>query len=63
MFIKPFSAENYAVYKITWNNMVEADRPQMTIYSQYGAEEMPFVRRIKARYGLTFVLLDTYLPR
>jgi len=30
-----FFSENLAVYEITWKNMVEPDRPQMTI--QYGA--------------------------
>jgi len=26
-----FPSENHAVYEITWKNMVESDRPQMTI--------------------------------
>jgi len=30
VFRKPFS-ENYAVYDIMWENMVEPVRPQMTI--------------------------------
>ena len=46
IFIKLFSSANYAVYKITWNNTLEADRPYMIIYSQYGAEKMRFVCRI-----------------
>jgi hypothetical protein len=27
-----FSPENHGVYEITWKNMVEPDRPQMTVY-------------------------------
>jgi hypothetical protein len=35
IFNKIFSPENRAVYEIMWKNMVQPDRPQMTI--QYGA--------------------------
>jgi hypothetical protein len=37
MFNK-FFPENRAVYEIMWKNMIETDRPQMTIY--YCAEKM-----------------------
>ena len=30
-----FCPKNLAVYKITWKSMVEADRPQMTIYTAH----------------------------
>jgi len=30
-----FSNENHAVYEIMWKNMVDPDRPQMTV--EYGA--------------------------
>jgi hypothetical protein len=33
-----FPLENRAVYEIMWKNMVQPERPQMTI--QYGAEKM-----------------------
>jgi len=32
MFSKFFFYENRAVYEIMWENMVESDRPQMTIW-------------------------------
>ena len=28
-----FFYENHAVYEIMWNNMVQPDRPQMTVYT------------------------------
>jgi len=32
MFNNIFFFENHAVYEIIWKNMVEPDRPQITIY-------------------------------
>ena len=39
-----FLPKNGNIYDIMWENMVEPDRPQMTI--QYGAGEMQFVCQI-----------------
>jgi len=39
-----FLPKNGNAYDIMWENLVEPDRPQMTI--QYGAEEMQFACQI-----------------
>jgi hypothetical protein len=39
LFSTVFFSENRAVYEIMWKNMVEPDRPQMTIL--YGALALP----------------------
>jgi len=47
-YVQLHFSENLGVYKTMWENMVQPDRPQMTIH--YGAEEMRIAYRRKYRH-------------
>ena len=50
--LRNFFSENRAVYKIMWRNLVEPDRPQMTV--KYSANKMRFA------YRHTLIIFNTY---
>ena len=50
---------NRAFYYIMWKNLVELDRPQMTIWRRHNSRQVPKVTNTDPEY----VILITFLPQ